>query len=267
MMPRRGEGDVLDGFTVTTALLASTERIGVGSIRLAHHWNAAKLAQAVATQERLFPGRVRFLISVGAQSIDRRFGLPWAGDRAARLDETLQALRALWRGEHVTTDGTFVTLDDAWVRPAPPAGRPAIEVGCGMSSLLDVVVRHADCWDLNVPPTPARVRVAMDALVQVCERQERDAATIATQSWVLTRPQGDPKEADLVAAFRRWHPWFDHLTDAQAAKAVVAGSPDACLAQFDALRVSGLQLPLADLTGLSRDAAHQAIDALSPKTA
>ena len=38
---QRHEADVLDGWTVPTALLARTHRIGVGSIRLVQHWNAA----------------------------------------------------------------------------------------------------------------------------------------------------------------------------------------------------------------------------------
>ena len=46
MLGRRHQADVLDGWTVTTAILARTLRIQVGSIRLVHHWNAAKLAQA-----------------------------------------------------------------------------------------------------------------------------------------------------------------------------------------------------------------------------
>ena len=80
-VPSGGEADVLDGWTVTTALLASTERIQIGSIRLVHHWNAARLAQAAATLERIAPRRLRFLISIGGQPADRRFGLPFPSTR------------------------------------------------------------------------------------------------------------------------------------------------------------------------------------------
>jgi alkanesulfonate monooxygenase SsuD/methylene tetrahydromethanopterin reductase-like flavin-dependent oxidoreductase (luciferase family) len=54
MLGRRREADVLHGWTVTTALLARTSRIQIGSIRLVHHWNAAHLAQAAAS-----PGSTR----------------------------------------------------------------------------------------------------------------------------------------------------------------------------------------------------------------
>src|SRR5262249_5324747 len=62
MIDSRGDGDVLDGWTTTVALLVSTTRIEIGSIRLVHHWNPARLAQAVATVERIAPGRLRFLV-------------------------------------------------------------------------------------------------------------------------------------------------------------------------------------------------------------
>ncbi len=265
VIPSRGEGDVLDGFTLMTALLAVTERIGIGTIRLVHHWNAARLAQAVATQERLFPGRVRFLMSIGGQPADRRFGLPWADPttRAAWLDETLDAVRALWRGETVTREGAWVRLDGARVRPTPPAGRPEIEVGCGVSPLLSVVARHADRWDLNVPPTPERITAALAGLDEACAREGRSAADLGKQLWVMTRPHGEPGSSDLLADFRRFQPWFAQLAESEAQASIAAGPPEACRARFDALRALGIDRPLADLTGLDLDATHHAIDALT----
>ena len=50
--------ETLDGWTVTVALLALTRRIAVGSLRIAQHWNAARLAQCVASAERIAPGRL-----------------------------------------------------------------------------------------------------------------------------------------------------------------------------------------------------------------
>ncbi|MGZ8711467.1 MAG: LLM class flavin-dependent oxidoreductase [Thermoanaerobaculia bacterium] len=155
VVPSRGDGPVLDGWTATVALVARTSRIEIGSIRLVHQWNAARLAQAVATAECVAPGRLRFLASIGGQPADRRFGfaLPPASERIAWLDEWLAALRRLWAGERVTVQGRYVTLDEALVRPLPRGGRMPIEVGGGAGArLLAVVARHADRWDLNVPP-------------------------------------------------------------------------------------------------------------------
>ncbi|MAE93512.1 MAG: hypothetical protein CL910_02520 [Deltaproteobacteria bacterium] len=263
MMPKRGDGDVLDGFTMTTALLASTGRVGIGSIRLPHHWHTAKLGQAVATWERLFPGRSRFLISTGGQPADARFGLVWRGmtERRAHLDETLDALRALWRGETVHRDGTYVKLAAAAVRPTPPPGRPEIEVASGVSPLLQVVARHADRWDMNVPSTPGRVAKAKAALAEACAGEGRDPAGIGTQLWVLARPAGGTA-SEALADLRRWYPWFDHIDDDEALDSIARGGAAACQDHLAAIRESGVDVPLADLTGLDLDAAHHAIDAL-----
>lgn len=264
MMPRRGEADVLDGFTVMTALLASTERIGIGSIRLPHHWHTAKLAQAVASQERLFPGRPRFLISIGGQPADQRFGLAWyrAAERRAHLEETLDALRALWRGETVQREGAYVRLEAATVRPTPPAGRPEIEIGSGVSPLLRIVARHADRWDLNIPATPERVATALVALAEACQREGRARTEIGTQLWVLTRPDDRQGSAAALAALRRWYPWFAKLSDDEALASMACGSAAACRDHLTALREAGIDRPMADLTGLDIDATHHSIDAL-----
>ena len=59
MLGRRTETEVLDGWTTTIALLASTRNIAVGSMRLVHHWNAARLAQL----DLAFQGRLKTVVS------------------------------------------------------------------------------------------------------------------------------------------------------------------------------------------------------------
>lgn len=270
MMPSRGEGDVLEGWTATVALLAATERIEVGSIRLVHHWpSAARLAQAVATVERLFPGRLRLLVSVGGhRREDARFGLPAppAPDRVAWLGEALEAARALWRGEVVTRKGRFVRLEEARVRPCPPPGRPFVEVGARRPRLLEVAARHADGWDVNLPPVRQRVRAAAARLDAACRRVGRDPAGMTRSMWIFTRPHGDPDDPAVRAAFRRWCPWFGWVPEAELGEAIVAGPPAEARRRLGAIAGElGLSLPCADLTGLDPEAAARALDALAPR--
>ena len=131
--PAAASADVLDGWTVTTALLAAHRaHRGSASIRLVHHWNAARLAQASATLGAARPGAHAPL------RLDRRpaGGPPLraaaaAARRSASRGSTRRSARCarLWRGEAVTLRGRFVTLDGARVRPAPRGGRLPIEVG------------------------------------------------------------------------------------------------------------------------------------------
>jgi alkanesulfonate monooxygenase SsuD/methylene tetrahydromethanopterin reductase-like flavin-dependent oxidoreductase (luciferase family) len=264
--------DVLDGWTVTTALLARTRRIQIGSIRLVHHWNAACLAQSAATAARLFPGRFRFLISIGGHAVDRAFGLPFpeVRERVRWLEETLAAIRALWRGERVTVHGRFVTLEGAVVRPLPPPGTLPIAVAARAASLLDVVAAHADIWDVNLPPIRARVAAAAESLAQACARHGRDPHEIRRSMWIFTRvgPDGasDPR---VLVEFRRLNPWFDGIPDPELGEGIVAGSAAHCRRRLREIREDlGIDLPVIDLSGLPEGEAAAQLDALAaPQTA
>jgi len=258
MLPSRGDGDVLDGWTATAALLAATERIEIGSIRLVHHWNAAKLAQAVATAERIAPGRLRFQIAIGAHPDDAGFGLPFppAADRIAWLEETLVALRRLWAGETVTAAGRFVRLDGARVRPV--LGRPPIAVAGRGQRVLELVAAHADRWDVNLPPIAAQVDDAARRLAEACRARGRDPAEIARSMWIFARPGEDPEAPAVRAAFRRWNPWFSDVPDAELREAMLAGPVRECRARLAWIRSRlGVELPLLDLSGLDRATAER----------
>jgi alkanesulfonate monooxygenase SsuD/methylene tetrahydromethanopterin reductase-like flavin-dependent oxidoreductase (luciferase family) len=264
MLDVRTEQDTLDGWTVTVALLARTERIAVGSMRLAHHWNAARLAQAAATAERIAPGRLRFLISPGDRAIDRRFGLDFdaPAQRIDRLDETLTALRALWRGETVTQRGRYVRLDGARIRPTPPSGIP-IAVAARRPRMLELVARHADVWDVNLPPLPERVREAAGLLEDACRRCRRDPDTIRRWMWIVTRTGSDAAQAR--AEFRRFNPWFPDLDDALVDRAVVHGSPGSCRERLAELAQElQLALPVVDLSGADAETARHTLESCAP---
>jgi len=266
MIDSRGDGDVLDGWTTTVALLVSTTRIEIGSIRLVHHWNPARLAQAVATVERIAPGRLRFLVSIGASANDRRFGLPFpaARERLDWLDELLPVLRALWAGRTVTAKGRFFELEGARVRPVigRPAGLP-VEVGGRGDRLLEVVAEHADRWDVNLPPVARRVFDAARRLEAACRARARDPASIGRSMWLWTRV-GSEGPAALRAAYRRWNPWFDAVPDEELAEAIVAGPAGVCRQRVAEIRGQlGIDLPVLDLTGLDRAGAERVMESLA----
>ena len=267
MLGERSEADALDGWTVTTALLAHTRRIQIGSMRVAHHWNAAKLAQAVATAVRLAPGRLRFLVSVGDHPIDARFGLPVASpaERIARLDETLLAVRDLWRGETVTLRGRFVQLDRARVRPIPPGGRIPIEIAAKGPRMLELVARHADVWEVNLPPLAARVDRASEQLLAHCRRLDRDPRQIQRSMWIFARA-GAAHDADAsFKEYRRLSPWFQSIPDGELAGAMVLGSASQCRARLLELATRlSLDWPVLDLSGLDSEATLRTLEALAP---
>jgi alkanesulfonate monooxygenase SsuD/methylene tetrahydromethanopterin reductase-like flavin-dependent oxidoreductase (luciferase family) len=262
------KADVLDGWTLTIALLSRTQRIQIGSMRLVHHWNAAHLAQAAATAERIAPGRLQFLISIGDRPHDERFGLrrPSASERVLWLDEMLTALRGLWRGESVSMSGRFVVLDDARIQPAPPTGRIPISIAGRRPKLLELVAAHADTWEINLPPLPDRVAEASATLEGACRRRGRDPAEIERSMWIFTRvrPSDDPSGA--FDEYRRLNPWFSELSDDECAAAMVVGSGERCRARLAALAEElELDFPVIDLSGLDAAASRVALEQMAPE--
>jgi alkanesulfonate monooxygenase SsuD/methylene tetrahydromethanopterin reductase-like flavin-dependent oxidoreductase (luciferase family) len=268
-IPSLGERDALDGWTVTSALALRTQRIAIASIRLAHHWNAAKLAQAIATLERIAPGRQRAFLAIGAQAADARFGLALrpAGERIAHLGELLAALRALWRGEEVTLQGRFVRLERARVRPVL-ARPPILELAAARPRSFALAAEHADACNLNVAPLAERVTLANAQLDAACRARGRSPSQVARVLQIFARPGLAPDSPALLAQFRRFHPWFADVPDTDVRRAVLCGGERAARAQLASMRGEfGLDLPVVDLTGLAPAEAATALETFAPANA
>ena len=95
-------------WTVTLALLAATTRIRIGRSG-GHHWNTARLARRSPARSASFPPAALLHPRSVNDPRTHASGCPRRGfRRIAWLDESLDALRALWRGEEVTRRGRFV---------------------------------------------------------------------------------------------------------------------------------------------------------------
>jgi alkanesulfonate monooxygenase SsuD/methylene tetrahydromethanopterin reductase-like flavin-dependent oxidoreductase (luciferase family) len=267
MLASKSERDVLHGWTVAIALLARTERIQIGSIRLVHHWNAAQLAQAVATAELLTPGRLRCVIAAGDRPNDANFGLPDLpiGERIRLLDETLEAVQCLWSGESVTRSGRYVQLERARVRPIPPGAAIPIAIAARKPRMLQRVARYAQIWEVNLPPITARVSAAAATLAEACHERGRDPDEIRRSQWIFTRldPAGDVTAA--LPEFRRLNPWFDEFPDDEVRAGLVVGSPADCRRRLSELAAElSLELPVVDLSGLDAARARRLLEAVAP---
>src|SRR3954471_19039208 len=129
-MPGREESPIPDPLVWLTWVGAHTTtlRLATGILILPQR-NPVVLAKEVATLDRLSKGRVTLGIGVGwlREEFDA-LGVPFA-ERAARTDEHVAVMRAVWGGTSVDYDGEFTTLRGANVFPQPVQASVPIVVG------------------------------------------------------------------------------------------------------------------------------------------
>lgn len=112
----------------TLAPVTSTIRLATGILILPQR-NPVVLAKEVATLDHLSGGRA--LLGIGVGWLREEFdalGVPFE-DRAARTDDAVGALRALWGQDRASYDGVFTRFRDCVSRPGPPGGAVPVHVG------------------------------------------------------------------------------------------------------------------------------------------
>ncbi len=187
------------GLTSVAAGLARTDELTIGlGLMPVPLRNVALAAMEIAAVERMFPGRLRLAVGHGVQS--------WMGQVGGRaqspltlMREYVVALRALLRGEQVTTSGRYVNLDRValdW----PPLAAPPVLVGAVGPKSLALAGEIADGVLLDADLTPAAVREQIDVCLAA-----RSAAGV-TEGFdvvVYERCYRGPDAADRLAADAR----------------------------------------------------------------
>lgn len=100
----------------------------LSSVWVAAYRHPLITAKAFGTLDRLSGGRT--ILGVGAGHVEAEFDALGVGfsDRGRRLDETLDAVRGVFAGDHVSHSGEFYEYRDVGVAPQP-AGELPIWVG------------------------------------------------------------------------------------------------------------------------------------------
>ncbi|HLL33972.1 MAG TPA: LLM class flavin-dependent oxidoreductase, partial [Streptomyces sp.] len=163
------------GISTAAAALAWTERVrvGVGLLPVPLR-NVAITAMEAASLHRMFPGRAVVGVGHGVQD--------WMGQVGARaespvtlLREYLAALRALLRGERVSTEGRYVRLDDValdW----PPFEPVEVLAGVTGPRSLRLSGEAADGTILTASTPPDGVRRARQLIEEGRAAAGRDEA-------------------------------------------------------------------------------------------
>ena len=139
----------LDGPTALAAALALTERIALATtVALPTVRGPVPLAKSLATIDLLSGGRL--IVGVGPGSSARDYaavGIPFE-ERWQRLDEAVQALRALWHRDGAPFRGRFYSTEGVTLEPYPTQQpSPPLWIGSwGSEAGLRRAARLGDGW-------------------------------------------------------------------------------------------------------------------------
>jgi alkanesulfonate monooxygenase SsuD/methylene tetrahydromethanopterin reductase-like flavin-dependent oxidoreductase (luciferase family) len=145
----RLDDPVLECWTTLAATAAVTQRLRVGSfVTNVMNRHPAVLARMVATVADLAPGRVELGIGIGGHPAEHEaYGIefPPPPERAARLEEAVAVIRALFTGGPARFEGGWYRLEDAYAAPVPHP-TPRIVIGGETPAGARLAARLGDAW-------------------------------------------------------------------------------------------------------------------------
>jgi alkanesulfonate monooxygenase SsuD/methylene tetrahydromethanopterin reductase-like flavin-dependent oxidoreductase (luciferase family) len=208
----------VDPWVAFAAMAMTTERIRLGPmITPLPRRHIAKLARETVSLDRLSNGRL--VLGVGAGAADRPeytafgdFGTP--KERAARLDEGLDVLTALWSGQPLDHRGTYYRAETEGF--APPVQQPRIPVWVAATWPARKPMQRAARWDGIAPlhaETPQGKLLSPDELGQmvktVREFRETDAPFDVAQFGATRSADDNRNVAAYAEAGATW--WVEGI--------------------------------------------------------
>jgi 5,10-methylenetetrahydromethanopterin reductase len=217
----------------TSLALTSQIQVGIGLLPAAGR-NAVIAAMEMASLAELYPHRFQAAIGHGVEGWMRQIGAR-PRDRVIVLEEVMQAIGQLLRGETVTTQGEFVELDDAALLE-PPAAVPKLLIGSTgergialAASLADGLVLPEGSDESAITAASRALHGRGDLVVYAWMRIDEDAKRAVE----VLRPTLEAwrRKALYTGLLSRWGVGPDESIDATVARRVaVAGTAQDCAA-------------------------------------
>jgi probable F420-dependent oxidoreductase len=226
-----------DSMTVLTYAAALTTRIRLGvSVMVLPTYHPVHVAHVVATLDHLSGGRATLGVGLGRIEEYELFQVPTAR-RVRRFTESVELIRALWAGDHITYDGEIYSARNANLgttpvqRPGPP-----IWLGSFHPDALRRAARIGDGWMGAGGSSVASFAKAVPQLRDALQAEGRDAAgfPISKRVFLSVHDQGDVARAEVER-------WFTeaYRNPALTDQAGVFGTPDDVGEQLAALVAAG----------------------------
>ena len=179
-----------DPFLALTAAAGATRRLRIGTgICLVNQRDPIVTAKEVATLDHLSGGRFEFGVGAGWNRREMANHGTDPRTRMRRMQEHVEAMKAIWTHSEASYHGEFVDFDAIWSWPKPAQRpHPPVLVGGNGPTVLDRVLAFGDVWFPNY---------ADDVLPRVRELADRADRPIDVQ--VI----GVPADAGVIEAIEQ----------------------------------------------------------------
>jgi alkanesulfonate monooxygenase SsuD/methylene tetrahydromethanopterin reductase-like flavin-dependent oxidoreductase (luciferase family) len=214
-----GRGDktvpVLEQWTLLAGVAGATGQVRVGTfITNVMRRHPALVARMASTLQGLSRGRFTLGIGIGDGPKEHAaYGMdfPEVGERAARLEEAVAVIRALWSGGPVTRPSPFYPLEGAHAFPLPEPA-PLILIGGGSPRGVRIAARIGDGWAAEIDGFERLLPMYRDALAE--EGRSVDEAWIALGFGGGRSGEDALRDSPWVAAPREtWARYAEHGVD------------------------------------------------------
>jgi F420-dependent oxidoreductase-like protein len=202
-LPMLGSPDqpMLEAYTALGALATATERVQLGTLVTGNTYrNPTLLAKIITTLDVVSAGRAILGIGTGWFELEHdQLGYEFGTftDRFNRLDEALEIILPMIKGERPTFSGKWYHAENALANPRYRDHVPLMIGGSGEKKTIPLAARHFD--HLNViagfDQLPGKVKVVRER----CEEIGRDPATLET-SILLTVLLDENAKPDQIPA-------------------------------------------------------------------
>ncbi|MCK8643969.1 LLM class F420-dependent oxidoreductase [Mycobacterium colombiense] len=185
-LPMLGSPDqpMLEAYTALGALATATERVQLGTLVTGNTYrNPSLLAKTITTLDVVSQGRAILGIGTGWFQLEHEqlgFEFGTFTDRFNRLDEALQIILPMIKGERATVSGKWYQTSAAFANPRFREHIPLMIGGSGEKKTIPLAARHFD--HLNVIAGFDELPRKLDAVRRACEEVGRDPATLETST-------------------------------------------------------------------------------------
>ncbi|MCW2495252.1 LLM class F420-dependent oxidoreductase [Jatrophihabitans sp.] len=230
--------EMIECYTLLSALAQHTSRVRLSSLVTGNTYrHPTLLAKTVTALDVVSGGRAQLGIGAGWFELEHNslgFEFGTFTDRFERLEESLQIIIPMLRGEQPTLNGKWYQVHDAMNHPAPLARIPVMIGGGGERKTLRMVAQYAD--ESNLICGVDEIARKLAALDEHCATLGRDRSeiTVSYQTSACIAPTHEQAVAEFEAYLAR-------QPEAEPRRhTAIVGSPDEVGEQFARLRETGI---------------------------